>query len=902
MASIFVLGEDKTRQISDWVIRWSDKYQELVLTCHFPSGKTFTRPLSDCRIEPTRELSETLLVKKGSSSAKPVERAVIYDEKFAAIQYQGASRIYVEKLENIEFVPRTALKQGEVFQYFVSVANARLQGAKSVNQAEVAANVIRQLEWLPSRAGTALHAYCTARNAQHGPVGGLIYPFGVNESQLQAVERAFGAQVSLIEGPPGTGKTQTILNIIANILLQGKTVAVLSNNNAAVGNVCEKLGKSGLDYLVAQLGKKDNRERFFADMPGVPVGDPEPAPEMESLQATLAQLKQYLYAHNDVARLKAEIDEVAVEQRYLLQWQQENGIQTQGARGKFKLSPQKTADLMAYVAQLGDRRIGLKIRFELLLKFRIFRTRRFRDRELRQSLFHALQMQYYDKLLQEKEAALAAGEALLARGNFQGLLGELTADSMKYLKSYLHRHRRDANAFELNTYRRDFDTFLKRFPILASSTHSIVNSIGRGALLDYVIIDEASQQDIVPGILALGCARNAVIVGDSKQLAHIPAGVAVVAPVEAYDCEKYSLLDSSIGVFKQTLPRTLLKEHYRCHSRIIQFCNQQFYGNELIPMNHDASEGALSLVVTARGNHTRENSNLRELDSFIKTLEEAGGEAAGLGNDGRGFIAPFRAQVALSGSYLPCDFVRDTVHKFQGRECDEIVFSTVLDKKRESMARIDFVDDARMVNVAVSRAKKRFTLVTGDEVFTASNGPIAALVRYMEYYADKQQVLRAPVVSAFDLLYKEYDQSLERLAARLRRGDSQFNSERIVAQLLREAMSEPSCQALTFHSQIGLNQVVGSSNSALTAREREFMSQGASCDFVIYFKVGKAPLGVIEVDGGTHDTPEQAERDALKNSILAKSNIALLRLRTVESRIEERVKEFLAAWATRVAA
>ncbi|MNL57982.1 hypothetical protein D3C87_1815810 [compost metagenome] len=123
-----------------------------------------------------------------------------------------------------------------------------------------------------------------------------------------------------------------------------------------------------------------------------------------------------------------------------------------------------------------------------------------------------------------------------------------------------------------------------------------------------------------------------------------------------------------------------------------------------------------------------------------------------------------------------------------------------------------------------------------------------------------------------------------------------------MAQLLREAMSEPSCQALTFHSQIGLNQVVGSSNSALTAREREFMSQGASCDFVIYFKVGKAPLGVIEVDGGTHDTPEQAERDALKNSILAKSNIALLRLRTVESRIEERVKEFLAAWATRVAA
>ncbi|RML59530.1 hypothetical protein APX70_01065, partial [Pseudomonas syringae pv. maculicola] len=75
------------------------------------------------------------------------------------------------------------------------------------------------------------------------------------------------------------------------------------------------------------------------------------------------------------------------------------------------------------------------------------------------------------------------------------------------------------------------------------------------------------------------------------------------------------------------------------------------------------------------------------------------------------------------------------MHKFQGRECDEIVFSTVLDKHK-SPERLSFVDDARMVNVAVSRAKNRFTLVTGDGVFKAGNGHIAALIRYMEYYAE----------------------------------------------------------------------------------------------------------------------------------------------------------------------
>ncbi|WP_230371581.1 hypothetical protein [Paludibacterium denitrificans] len=82
-----------------------------------------------------------------------------------------------------------------------------------------------------------------------------------------------------------------------------------------------------------------------------------------------------------------------------------------------------------------------------------------------------------------------------------------------------------------------------------------------------------------------------------------------------------------------------------------------------------------------------------------------------------------------------------------------------MDKKHHNEERLDFVDDPRMVNVAVSRAKTRFTLVTGDEVFTANNSHIAALMRYVEYYAQDGQIVRAPVVSAFDLLYREYDQS-----------------------------------------------------------------------------------------------------------------------------------------------
>ena len=867
-----------------------------MLTCYFRSGKSFSSLLGDCRVTPTREVVKVLLVKKGSAVVSPIDRVLVYGEKYAVFQYPGKSSSYVRELDgSIEFVPQATMKDEAVFRYFLSVANARQERATSEEHEQIAANVVRQLEKLPPHAGTSLHAYCTGQLERRGAAGPLIYPFGVNASQLLAVEQALASQVSLIEGPPGTGKTQTILNIIANVLVRGQTVAVLSNNNAAVENVYEKLGKSELDYLVARLGSKEHREKFFAGLPTVPPGVPEPAPSMAHIQATLAQLKEQLQTRNVAAQLQVEVDELAIERRHLLRWQQENQVQSSPSLDKYGLSPRQTADLMAYLSHLAEKRIRLQDRIALLFNFRIFRTKPFSDGRRRQAVIYALQLHYYDRALLEKEAALAACLASLQRGDFQALLDELTASSMRYLKSHLHTEVQDSQMFGAKDYQWNFDEFMKRFPILGSSTHSIVNSVPAGALLDYVILDEASQQDIVPGILALGCAKNLVIVGDGRQLAHIPVPLGLPAPADDWNCEAHSLLDSCLRIFKDALPRTLLKEHYRCHPRIIQFCNQQFYDNALIPMTQDDGNEALRLVVTAKGNHTRKNTNLRELDSLLKTLDDPG-ESIWQGEDGRGFIAPFRAQVTLAGEHLPADFVKDTVHKFQGRECDEIVFSTVLDKKRDSQARLDFVDDSRMVNVAVSRAKNRFTLVTGDEVFAANNGPIAALVRYVTYYAGDEQIHRAPVVSAFDLLYKEYDQSLARLNAKLRATDSRYKSEQILTQVLREAMSEPSARALTFHSQIALNQVASSSNSALTQQERTFMAHRASCDFVLYFKVGKTPLGVIEVDGASHDRPDQAQRDALKNSILEKCGIPLLRLRTVESRIEERVATFLAQW------
>jgi hypothetical protein len=91
----------------------------------------------------------------------------------------------------------------------------------------------------------------------------LLLPFDFNQSQIRAIDTALKNKISIIEGPPGTGKTQTILNMIANIIYHGKNCAVVSNNNTAIDNVYEKLSEEKLSFIAATLGRQANVRQFF---------------------------------------------------------------------------------------------------------------------------------------------------------------------------------------------------------------------------------------------------------------------------------------------------------------------------------------------------------------------------------------------------------------------------------------------------------------------------------------------------------------------------------------------------------------------------------------------------------------------------------------------------------------
>lgn len=84
----------------------------------------------------------------------------------------------------------------------------------------------------------------------------LIEISNLDESQKNAVLTAFNNKITVITGPPGSGKTQVISNILANAVLQDKKVLVASKNNQAVDNVKSRFDKEENSGFFLRFGNK----------------------------------------------------------------------------------------------------------------------------------------------------------------------------------------------------------------------------------------------------------------------------------------------------------------------------------------------------------------------------------------------------------------------------------------------------------------------------------------------------------------------------------------------------------------------------------------------------------------------------------------------------------------------
>ena len=89
----------------------------------------------------------------------------------------------------------------------------------------------------------------------------MLEVFNLNESQEKGVKEAFSNDISVITGPPGTGKSQVVLNIIANAVWNDKTVLFASKNNQAVNVVNDKLKGVLSKDPVIRMGSSSYRKK-----------------------------------------------------------------------------------------------------------------------------------------------------------------------------------------------------------------------------------------------------------------------------------------------------------------------------------------------------------------------------------------------------------------------------------------------------------------------------------------------------------------------------------------------------------------------------------------------------------------------------------------------------------------
>ncbi|MGI6005214.1 MAG: DUF4011 domain-containing protein [Christensenellales bacterium] len=93
----------------------------------------------------------------------------------------------------------------------------------------------------------------------------LAIPTSTDSSQLTAICAASEGNTFVLHGPPGTGKSQTITNIIANMLFQGKTVLFIAEKMAALSVVQKRLSDIGLGPFSLELHSNKARKKDVLD-------------------------------------------------------------------------------------------------------------------------------------------------------------------------------------------------------------------------------------------------------------------------------------------------------------------------------------------------------------------------------------------------------------------------------------------------------------------------------------------------------------------------------------------------------------------------------------------------------------------------------------------------------------
>ncbi len=451
----------------------------------------------------------------------------------------------------------------------------------------------------------------------------------LNDEQEKAVRSALSADVTLIAGPPGTGKTQVVANLIINAAMAGQSVLFTSKNNNAVDVVVKRVNSlnKGLPLI---LRYEKSAKQCISDYAQLWE---KAKPKDNNLSEAINAYKEVFSSYNSKRIQKQQI----VESRNRLdeleqivctirdKYHHLIGVITENEVNEVKSAYIKYVDCRTALKD-GPRRIIDKLfkrrwanrmvercdeATQAINSFmeknnqKLSATSQMSDREYIQfdtefnSIIEDLSLiAQYNSLLTEvcDSASLEQLDAAML-----GEHVELQAKAKKAWIAWLNSHISVFNAKNRGELH-DYISFLEHdhvdsftpalksmLPVSAITSLSARRRLPfKEAIYDLLIIDEASQCDIASMIPLLMRAKRVAVIGDKQQLNHIcllskqtDLSLILSNEIEA----RWSYRGSSIYDLAESMAEAenivQLRDHHRSFLDIIQFSNQEFYDNTL---------------------------------------------------------------------------------------------------------------------------------------------------------------------------------------------------------------------------------------------------------------------------------------------------------------------------------
>jgi hypothetical protein len=585
-------------------------------------------------------------------------------------------------------------------------------------------------------------------------------PLPLNRTQREAIARSRTESITVVSGPPGTGKSHLVAAVAIDEIARGNSVLIATQSDYAAGVIADLLGRNPGPRFV-RFGNRESRETVAAEL-GDGLAQPLSSSQYDALNKAAEEMGQR------ADRLRRTISQLLTrETEFTAGLRQRDLNLTVASQAPGVLDPDFDLDVAQRLLARAGSRSGL------VSQWRGVRA----EKELRrvtnaspgatlEDMGFAIEAGMGESAVRrglaggglsldaawaeledaDEQWRTAIGRAVeakrRARRNGQRRSTRAVAALASALRSGRVRRRRMLRDLSAND-------FLDVLPLWIGTLQDIDDTLPVApAVFDVVVFDEASQIDQMRAAPGLARAKRAIVVGDPRQLRHVSfvsddamieaAAAADLVGDEAriLDVRRNSLFDAAASVSSVTW----LDEHFRSVPHIIAFSDTTFYrGNLRLMTQHPrtATEDAIRTIRVA-GKRNEQGVNAAEIVTVlgeVQRLAEAGARSIGI-------VSPFRAQAdaleeAVLESFGPEDVVRlglriGTVHAFQGSERDIVIASLAIGPT-DAPGSLRFMQNPNLFNVMVTRAKREMVVVTSVDDSDLPSGLLADYLRHAEH-------------------------------------------------------------------------------------------------------------------------------------------------------------------------